>query len=69
MQALYGFNRGSIPCPYEEEYCHYTSSDTILKFFGMDKDNFWVDVTYLLCTSVLMRTVAFCALKRKMRAI
>lgn len=68
-ESLYGFNRSELPCPAEEVYCQFNSPQTILKFFGMDKENYWVDVGYLFFMTVLMRSVAYFALKRKMQVI
>ncbi|KAG5899972.1 hypothetical protein JTB14_034542 [Gonioctena quinquepunctata] len=68
MQALYGYSRGPLHCSETEEYCRYISPELLLQDVGMDKPNYWIDVAYLTVTFVAFRTVAFCTLKRKVRA-
>lgn len=67
MSAIYGYDRGPVPCA-EEIYCHFRSPDTLLKEIGMQKDNYWTDVIYLCGCFLLLRTLAFCTLKRKLSA-
>lgn len=66
MQAMYGYNRPDLICPNEEMYCHYTSPKTFLKFFGMDRQNYWIDIAYLIGVSVLVRITAYYAVKHKL---
>lgn len=66
---MYGYKRTNLPCPNEEAYCHYTSPELLLKSFGMEKENYWVDVGYLIATTIFVRMLAYFALKRKMRQL
>lgn len=69
MQAIYGYDRSTLPCPDEEEYCHYTIPNDLLQDLGMNKPSYWNDVSYLLCVTILLRTAAFYALKFKVRVV
>ncbi|CAH0560101.1 unnamed protein product [Brassicogethes aeneus] len=68
VQALYSFDRAPLTCPDDVEYCHYRFPKQILTEFGMEKDNYWVDVAYLLGNFVVLRLIAFCTLKKKLSA-
>ncbi|RZC34545.1 ABC2 membrane domain containing protein [Asbolus verrucosus] len=67
VQAVYGFSRGSIPCPEDVEYCHFTVPELILRELGMTNNTYWIDVAFLMSNILLLRLVAFCTLKRRLR--
>ncbi|XP_971735.2 ATP-binding cassette sub-family G member 1 [Tribolium castaneum] len=67
VQAVYGFNRPSIPCPEEVEYCHLKVPELILRELGMTNNTYWTDVAFLFGNFLLLRIVAFCTLKRRLR--
>lgn len=66
VQSVYGYGRGPIPCPEEVEYCHYKIPDVMLRDLGMEKQNYWFDVTFLCVNFIVLRIIAFCTLKRKL---
>ncbi|VEN42430.1 unnamed protein product [Callosobruchus maculatus] len=68
MQALYGYNRPELPCPDDEDYCHYTSPKVLLSDVGMTKQNYWFDVIWLLVVCCALRLLAFCTLRRQLKA-
>lgn len=67
VQAVYGFNRPSLPCPEEVEYCHLKVPELILRELGMERNTYWTDVAFLFGSFLLLRIVAFCTLKRRLR--
>ncbi|XP_019865848.1 ATP-binding cassette sub-family G member 1 isoform X2 [Aethina tumida] len=66
VQALYGYDRAPLTCPEDVEYCHYRFPKRLLEEFGMEKENFWVDVAYLIGNFIVLRVLAFCTLRNKL---
>lgn len=66
VNALYGGDRGSIPCPEDVTYCHYTSPEVFLKEVGMSEDTYWISSGVLCINIVVLRIVAFCTLRRRL---
>jgi ATP-binding cassette subfamily G (WHITE) protein 1 len=67
VQAVYGFGRAAIPCPEEVDYCHLKVPELILRELGMEKNTYWADVGFLIGNFFLLRMLAFCTLKRRLR--
>ncbi|KAK9870215.1 hypothetical protein WA026_006300 [Henosepilachna vigintioctopunctata] len=63
-QATYGYNRPPLPCPESVDYCIFNSPTELLKEIGMDKPNYWKDITFLFFNFMFMRILAFCTLKK-----
>lgn len=66
VQAMYGNNRSPLICPDDVEYCHYKFPSVLRRDMGMDKDNFWIDISYLIIVCILLRVISFCNLRRKL---
>lgn len=67
VHSLYGYGRGSIPCPEDAVYCHYKTPDIFLKEIGMsDSNSYWISSLVLLGAVVFLRILAFCTLKRRL---
>ncbi|KAG5305787.1 ABCG1 protein, partial [Pseudoatta argentina] len=69
IQAIYGFQREAIPCPSNIDYCHLRMPSLILEELNMTKSIFWVDVIVLFAWFVVIRTVAYVTLKRKLSKV
>ncbi|KAG5329787.1 ABCG4 protein, partial [Acromyrmex charruanus] len=69
IQAIYGFQREAIPCPSNIDYCHLRMPSLILEELSMTKSIFWVDVIVLFAWFVVIRTVAYVTLKRKLSKV
>ncbi|KYM98650.1 ATP-binding cassette sub-family G member 1 [Cyphomyrmex costatus] len=66
IQAIYGFQREAIPCPSNVDYCHLRIPSLILEELKMTKSKFWIDVVILFAWFVVVRTMAYVTLKRKL---
>ena len=69
IQAIYGFQREAIPCPSNIDYCHLRMPSLILEELSMTKSIFWIDVIVLLAWFMVIRTVAYVTLKRKLSKV
>ncbi|KYN14318.1 ATP-binding cassette sub-family G member 4 [Trachymyrmex cornetzi] len=69
IQAIYGFQREAVPCPSNIDYCHLRMPSLILEELSMTKSIFWIDVIVLFAWFVVIRTVAYVTLKRKLSKI
>ncbi|KAG5339095.1 ABCG1 protein, partial [Acromyrmex heyeri] len=69
IQAIYGFQREAIPCPSNIDYCHLRMPSLLLEELSMTKSIFWVDVIVLFAWFVVIRTVAYVTLKRKLSKV
>lgn len=65
VQAMYD-DRTALSCPEDVAYCHYRFPELLRRDIGMEKNNFWVDVGYLLCVCIVLRVISFCNLRRKL---
>ncbi|KYQ53045.1 ATP-binding cassette sub-family G member 4 [Trachymyrmex zeteki] len=69
IQAIYGFQRETIPCPSNIDYCHLRTPSLILEELNMTKSIFWIDVVVLFAWFIVIRTVAYVTLKRKLSKV
>ncbi|XP_030749381.1 ATP-binding cassette sub-family G member 1-like isoform X2 [Sitophilus oryzae] len=67
LQAIYGFNRGKLICPEEEEYCMFTNPNEVLHEIGMDECSYWTDFGWLIVNLLVFRLLGYCALKYKVK--
>ena len=63
VSALYGYGREKMFCP--EHYCHYRVPQTLLNELGMNGDSFWFDAAILVVNTLVLQSIAYCTLKRK----
>jgi hypothetical protein len=61
--AVYGNGRSMMPCPPEEEYCHFRSPKTLLMETGMENSDIWVAVLGLTAYVVLFKTAFYFVLR------
>lgn len=66
VQAVYGFGREPLSCPENVEYCHLKVPQHIFKELGVASETYWTNVAFLVMNFLLLRTVAFCTLKRRL---
>lgn len=66
VQAIYGFQRETLHCPNDIEYCHFRVPSLILEEMCMSKSIFWVDVIVLFAWFVIIRTMTYVSLKRRL---
>ncbi|KAK0075102.1 hypothetical protein PV325_007354 [Microctonus aethiopoides] len=64
IEAIYGNNREKLPCPID--YCHYRIPASIIEELSMGNGRFWLDIGVLFLNFILLRLVAYCALKRNL---
>ncbi|CAG9767649.1 unnamed protein product [Ceutorhynchus assimilis] len=69
LQAVYGFNRESLICPEEEDFCLYTNPKALLAEIGMNQASYWVDVGWVVVNLIVFRALAFCSLKFKIGSL
>lgn len=63
VSALYGYGREKLFCP--DNYCHYRVPQTLINELGMKGDGFWFDAAILTINTVVLQSIAYCTLKRK----
>lgn len=63
VSALYGYGREKMFCP--ELYCHYRAPQTLINELGMNGEGFWFDVTILGVSTLVIQSIAYCTLRRK----
>ncbi|XP_033211565.1 ATP-binding cassette sub-family G member 1 [Belonocnema kinseyi] len=64
VSALYGYGRETMFCP--DTYCHYRIPQTLINELGMKGDGFWFDMAMLTINTVVLQSIAYCTLKRKL---
>ncbi|KAK0175174.1 hypothetical protein PV327_008947 [Microctonus hyperodae] len=64
VEAIYGNNREKLPCPID--YCHYRIPASIVEELSMGNGRFWLDIGVLFFNFILLRLIAYCALKRNL---
>lgn len=64
--AIYGGNRGKIPCPPDEEFCIYSSPNHLLTEMGMENLAFWFDFAMLLLMFVILKATSFYLLMQRL---
>ncbi|XP_034952375.1 ATP-binding cassette sub-family G member 1-like [Chelonus insularis] len=65
--ATYGYDREKLPCPPEEDYCHYRVPRELLRAMGMEHCDFWVDFGALIAILIILKVIAFYLLKQRLR--
>lgn len=65
VYSIYGQNRGTIPCPEDVLYCHFTTPSNFLNEIGMANVNYWLCAGILCLTIIVLRILAYCTLKRR----
>ncbi|XP_057335911.1 ATP-binding cassette sub-family G member 1-like [Microplitis mediator] len=65
--STYGYNREKLPCPPEEDYCHYRVPRELLRAMGMENCVFWVDFAALVGILILFKAIAFYLLRQRLR--
>lgn len=69
VQAVYGFQRENLHCPNHVEYCHFRIPSMILEEMHMSKSIFWIDAVILLVWFVVIRTITYVSLKRRLSKV
>lgn len=69
VQAIYGFQRETIQCPTDIDYCHYRVPSMLLEELHMATFSFWIDVAILISWFVVTRIVTYISLKRKLSKV
>ncbi|KAJ8679391.1 hypothetical protein QAD02_015178 [Eretmocerus hayati] len=73
IQAIYGFNRPSLPCPMdnldEPAYCQYRVPKALLKELAMIDCSYWNNVVILVAYLIVLRILAYIFLKRKISTL
>lgn len=69
VQAIYGFQRETLHCPSDIDYCHFRIPSMILEEFRMSKSVFWIDAVILFAWFVVVRIVTYVSLKKKLSKI
>ncbi|XP_011701969.1 PREDICTED: ATP-binding cassette sub-family G member 1 [Wasmannia auropunctata] len=67
--AIYGFQRKAISCPSNIDYCHLRTPSLILEELRMHKSIFWIDAVILFVWFVVVRTVVYVSLKRRLSKV
>lgn len=67
VQAIYGRGREQLSCPEDVVYCHYKSPQVLLEEIGMAQSNYWFSVGMLVVFLFVLRTVAYCTLRNKLK--
>ena len=67
VSAIYGYRREKLYCP--NNYCHYKVPQTLINELGMDGESFWRDILVLGINTIILQSIAYCTLKRKITHI
>ncbi|XP_044008063.1 ATP-binding cassette sub-family G member 4-like [Aphidius gifuensis] len=66
VQSIYGLNRENLTCPKHIDYCHYRMPSNIMKELSMPDGRFWINISILSATFVILRFVGYCTLRKKL---
>ncbi|XP_017775627.1 PREDICTED: ATP-binding cassette sub-family G member 4-like isoform X2 [Nicrophorus vespilloides] len=67
MQAMYGFQRHSLPCPEDIVYCQFKSPNEVLDEFGMGSASYTIDIYYLLLHFIISKVIGYFTLKQNIK--
>lgn len=67
VQAVYGRGREALVCPEDVLYCHYKAPQVLLEEIGMEDGSYWFNIGILTTFLLVLRVLAFCTLKNKLK--
>lgn len=69
LHAIYGYKREKLDCPSDMIYCHFRTPQIFLTEVQLKHDNFTLDVVILIFHTIVLFTLAYYLLKKKVSSV
>ncbi|XP_014600224.1 PREDICTED: ATP-binding cassette sub-family G member 1-like [Polistes canadensis] len=64
--SMYGFNRGKLYCPPEEDFCPIHSPIELLRLMKMEHTIYWVDLLVLVIILIFLKAITFYLIRQRL---